>query len=326
MAAILCKPITACFEFIFTAPCKICAGGCKLCNDVCSGGCKLCSDGISGLCKNPLSAFLLTTWFTQVLTVVVCCIEIPNMLKGCKGGFWLLAMLVTAIVHIAASTYMANRVGNQTDEALRDRHSAWERISYLLCHDPWIALYILVVCFWVALLCLGSYWRLEESCEGDMDRDVSAALALGWFYFVVGPMVLSCNLCCACCDNNDYAADDAAFAAQEAEKESKKQKRQSSNNNSNYNSSDDIEMQESRTKNPSPQPRTYSMDGTPIPDDQNANVVEADVIGEADALPPPVPPPKNNLDAKAANAGKFVGGFLNKMKKGGNGGTKATLF
>jgi len=74
------------------------------------------------------------------------------------------------------------------------------------------------------------------------------------------------------------------------------------------------------------------MDGTPIPDDQNANVVEADVIGEADALPPPMPPPKNDLDAKVANAGKFVGGFLNKMKKGGNGGskqppdTKATLY
>jgi len=342
MAAILCKPISACIEFICTAPCKIC-----------SGGCRLCSDGLSGLCTNPLAAFVVVTFLTQVPLAVAAALELGGLINGCKGSMWLTGMLVVAILHMVTCVYLANRVTNSTDEALRDRHTSWQRISYLLCHDPWIALYILVVCFFIGWLIIGSSWTLNDSihnsssCGSNMDDRVAIVLGLGWFYLFLGPSVLSCNLCCVCCDKTDYAADDAEFAAKETEKEAKKQKRHSSGRNSsaagNYTSAD---IETPNAPPPMPQktaspPRTYSLDGTPVPDDGNVDVVEAEVVIDGDSYPPPIPPPKDNFNAQAAKAqaaaekavksvNSKVGGWLNKKKNGGNGSnqpdTKATIY
>jgi len=366
MAAVLCKPITACLEFICTAPCKIC-----------SGGCNICADGLAGLCRNPLSAFIMVTFLTQIPLAVASVLEMGGLLSGCKGSRWLLGMLVVAILHMVTSVYLAHRVTNRTDEALRDRHSSWERISYLLCHDPWIACYILVVCFYIGWLIMGSIWTFNgsiddsSSCGSDLNDRVSIALGLGWFYLFMGPTVLSCNLCCVCCDKTDYVGDDAEFAAMEAEKNQQKRYSSSgtnsannSNNNSNNNNSnnnnnmsaDDIEaqsMRETNSKKEPPSPRTYSLDGVPIPDDGNVDVVEAEAVIERDFLPPPIPPPKVGFAAQGATAqakagvaaakaqvtaekalktaNDKVGGWFSKKKKGGDGkpnqpDTKATIY
>jgi len=350
MAAILCKPISACLEFVCTAPCKIC-----------SGCCHLCSDGLSGICKNPLGAFVMITFLTQIPLAVAAALELGDLFNGCKGSRWLMGMLVVAILHMVTCVYLANRVTNRTDEALRDKHTSWQRISYLMCHDPWIALYILVVCFFIFWLIMGSTWTLNgdmdesSSCGSDLDDRVSIVLGLGWFYLFIGPSVLSCNLCCVCCDKTDYAADDAEFAAKEAEKEAKKQKRHSSARKSSAagsNMEPDIESPyeqpyqpqekvDTESKRAASSSRTYSVDGTPVPDDPNADVVEAEVVIEGDDLPPPMPPPKEIFSAQAAKAQEAagnavrtvnskVGGWLNKKKNGGNGSnqpdTKATIY
>lgn len=266
---------------------------------------------------------------------------------------WLTGMLVVAIAHMVTSVYLANRVTNRTDEALRDRHTSWQRISYLLCHDPWIALYILVVCFFIGWLIIGSSWTINgsidnsSSCGSNLDDRVSIVLGLGWFYLFMGPSILSCNLCCVCCDKTDYAADDAEFAAKEAEKEAKKQKRHSSGRNSSTASNNmnaDIEtpnVPPSMPQKTASPPRTYSLDGTPVADDGNVDVVEAEVVIEGDSLPPPIPPPKDNFNAQAAKAqaaagravnsvSSKVGGWLNNKKNSGNGSnqpdTKATIY
>jgi len=98
MAAILCKPISACFEFICTAPCKICAGGCKL-----------CSDGIAGLCTNPLAAFVMITFVAQIPVAIAAGLEIPGVFSGCRGSQWLIGMLASAIVHMVTSVYLAGK-------------------------------------------------------------------------------------------------------------------------------------------------------------------------------------------------------------------------
>ena len=354
MAAVLCKPIASCFEFICTAPCKLCTGGCNL-----------CSDGLVGLCTNPLSAFVVVTFLVQIPLAVAAALEIGGI-GNCKGSQWLVGMLAVAIAHMITSVYMAARVANRTDEALRDRHTAWERISYLLCHDPWIAFYLLIVIFYVVWLFVGAIWSLNGSFdEGDCDLNgrVSIVMGLGWFYLFAGPSVLSCNMCCACCDKGDYAGDDAAFAAKEAAKEAKKQQQRqgssaatNSNNNSNnnYQHSADIEspnpppqeamaMPQSKQKSAPSPPRTYSVDGIPIPDDGKASVMEAKVVIEGDALPPPMAPPKDGFNAQltkvkaeevaakasatAEKAAKSVGGWFNKKKKGGEAPErKATLY
>jgi len=279
--------------------------------------------------------------------------DLGGLFKGSRGSQWSAGMLVVAIAHMVTCVYLANRVTNRTDEALRDRHTSWQRISYLLCHDPWIAFYILVVFFFIGWLIVGSSWTLNNSidnsssCGSNLDDSVSIVLGLGWFYLFLGPTVLSCNLCCVCCDKTDYAADDAEFAAKEAEKEAKKQKKFSSAQNSSAasnNMSADIETPNAPSPMPTkttPSTRTYSVDGTPVPDDGNDNVVEAEVVIEGESLPPPIPPPKDNFSAQAAKAqataekavktaSSKVGGWLSKKKNSGNGSnqpdTKATIY
>jgi len=317
---------------------------------MCSGGCKLCSDGLSGLCTNPLAAFVMITFVTQIPVAVASALEIGGVFNGCRQSQWLLGMLVVSIIHMVTSVYLANRIINRTDEALRDRHTSWERISYLLCHDPWIACYLCIVMFNVIWLVIGFIWRTNDDCGEDLDVRVSLVLGLGWLYLFAGPSVLSCNLCCVCCDQRDYAGDDAEFSAKEADKEARKSKRNSSaNKNNNFSASADIETPNAPQQQAVPQPRakseplpprTYSVDGVPVSDDGVEDVVEAEVVIEGEKLPPPMrPPTKDGSNAQAARAkaevvaakakvtaekaaktvSEKVGGWFNKKKKGNDG-------
>mmetsp|Transcript_21973 Transcript_21973/g.45187 ORF Transcript_21973/g.45187 Transcript_21973/m.45187 type:complete len:346 (-) Transcript_21973:137-1174(-) len=345
MAAILCKPITSCFEFICTAPCKLCSAGCNGCGDL-----------FSNICTNPLSAFVMVTFVTQIPLALAAALELGGLFSGCKGSQWLVGMLAVAIAHMFTSVYLAIRVTNSTDEALKDKHTSWERISYLLCHDPWIAIYLLIVIFYVVWLIVGSTWSITGALYLDCDLGSNGAIVLvfGWIYLFLGPAVLSCNLCCVCCDKRDYAGDEEAFAAAQAETEATQQKKQStstSGGNFEAYTADDIERQAEPKQQSSPAPRTYSADGMPIPDDGSAPaVVEAEVVVEEGTLPPPMAPPKNKVDevsekvnkniataqgafAKAAKDAKVdeklskFGGFFSKKKKGSDAPKQeATLY
>eukprot|EP00535_Pseudo-nitzschia_heimii_P004085 CAMPEP_0197182948 /NCGR_PEP_ID=MMETSP1423-20130617/7127_1 /TAXON_ID=476441 /ORGANISM="Pseudo-nitzschia heimii, Strain UNC1101" /LENGTH=198 /DNA_ID=CAMNT_0042633457 /DNA_START=646 /DNA_END=1242 /DNA_ORIENTATION=- len=197
-------------------------------------------------------------------------------------------------------------------------------------------------------------YNSSSSCGSDLEDRVNIVLGLGWFYFFIGPAIFSCNLCCVCCDKTDYAADDAEFAAKEAEKEAKNQRKSSSarkNSAFGSNTGPDIEaphaaqfqsetMQEPKPKK-APPLRTYYVDGTPVHDDGNADVVEAEIVTDADTLPPPIPPPQDNFGAQAAKpqaaaekAMQFVnskvGGWFSKKTNDGSGSsqpdTKATIY
>merc|ERR1712087_471517 len=89
---------------------------------------------------------------------------------------------------------------------------------------------------------------------------------------------------------------------------------------------DDIERQAEPKQKTSP-PRTYSADGVPIPDDGSAPV-QAEVVIEGDALPPPMEVPKAaekamkmaedtaaKAQATADKAVKSAGNFFGKKKK-----------
>lgn len=303
MAAIICKPIGDCFGFLCNAPCKICSAGCR------------------SLCTNPLSAFVLITFATQVPIAAVALMEVGGVLKDCQGSRWLLGMLLVAIAHMATSVYLAHRVTNRTDEALRDRHSSWERISYLLCRDPFVAFYILVCIFFVIWLCMGSNWAVQggmdrptSDCGNEVEDRVTIALGLGWFFLFAGPTVLSCNLCCVCCDNTDYVGDDEEFAAMAAAEKAKKKQKYSKNNTNIDSNKADIENQnqstqpqrvpESKAKADKP-PRTYSVDGVLIAeegDNISAEVLQAEAMVAENVLPPPIPPPKENVTVDAVKA------------------------
>jgi len=279
-------------------------------------------------------------------------LELPSVMS-CKASQWLLGMLLVALVHTATSIYLGVRVSNPTDEALRHKHTAWERVSYLLCHDPWIALYILVVFFYVAWLSVGTVWSIQGimdngTCGYSADSRVSAVMVLEWIYLVAGPLILSCNLCCVCCDKRDYAGDDAAFAAKEA---AKQQNPQQPNDNYAQTQTPDIEtpVPPSEAKKSfvkPPPPRTYSADGVPVDGYAANEVMEAEAV-VIDDLPPPVMPPSNAKTAKetptistaqakakaeeiANSVTKKVGGWVRRKTQGdakpAPPDTKATLY
>ena len=305
MAAILCNGIGSCCECVCTAPFKLCDSGCRGCSKACSSLC-------NGLCGSPLSVFVIVTVATQLPVAIVSAMELGSVFR-CQGSDWLLGTLLVAIVHISVAFYLSYRVTNGTDEKLRDRHTSWERISFLLCHDPLFAIYILIYLFFIAWLCVGSVWSIQDkmdtsttnACGNDIESNVGIVLGLDWAYFFIGPSVLSCILCCTCFSKKDYAATDAEFAAAAAAATA------AANNNDNNNNANDIEsppnnnpssQSESKTKEASKPPRTYSVDGVPIDDNDNHDVNNQDRKSSSNAasaipevlakeIPPPVLPP-----------------------------------
>lgn len=342
MAAILCKSVANCCDFFFTAPCKLCGKGCEQ---------------LASVCTNPLSCFVAITVATQIPVAIAAALELPSLIN-CKASQWLLGMLLVALAHTATSIYLGVRVSNRTDEALRHKHTAWERVSYLLCHDPWIALYILVVFFYVGWLFVGTTWSIlgimdNGTCGSSADNRVSAVMVLEWIYFVAGPLILSCNLCCVCCDKRDYAGDDAAFAAKEAAKQQKPQQQNNNNSSGNYAQAPapDIEtpVPPSETKNSfmkPPPPRIYSADGVPVGDYAANEVMEAEAV-VIDEIPPPMMPASKAINSKettsistaqtkakaeeiANSVTKKVGGWVRRKTQGdakpAPPDTKATLY
>jgi len=243
-------------------------------------------------------------------------------LSSCQESNWLLGMLLVALCHILAAFYLAYRVTNAFDETLRGKHTSWDRVSYLLCHDPWIAAYILVCIFFIAWLIVGSVWAGQNNIGGstcgvtDITDYVSIALGLGWFFLFAGPTVMSCNLCCTCCDQKDYSADDAAFeakAAAEAEAKANKEKK--------------------NEKTDAENPTTYTADGVPVNNNDNAQeAVAAEVI--PDAIPPPKDGEKEQDDSYVTSITKTVGGWFSSSAtdndeentKAKKPGTEATVY
>ena len=277
MAAILCQPCTA--------------------------ACRLCDDGIAGLCTKTLAGFVLVTAATQLPLAVVAALGLPRLFDGCRGAQWLLGMFLAALAHLVAGAYVAGRVN--------------DRIAYLLCHDPWIALYLLVVGFFVTWMIVGSLWSLgggndgdgsldeggdsgaDPGCDAALDDRVALSLGLGWTHFFLAPTVLSCALCCGCCDGTDYAADAAEFAAKAAEEEARKQKKKDQEKSD----GGDVEA---------PPPSAPTKDGKAETQGRGAaagltvgipvahtdgNVAVVDAVVE-EPLPLPVPPPTAPPDEK----------------------------
>jgi hypothetical protein len=342
MAAILCNGVGSCCDFVCTAPFKLfgsCCGGCS----------KACSSLCNGLCGSPLSAFVIVTVATQLPVVIVSAMELGGVF-GCKGSDWLLGTLLVAIVHISVAFYLSYRVTNGIDEKLRDRHTSWERISFLLCHDPFFAIYILIYLFFIAWLCVGSVWSIQNKmdtttsasfnrCGNDIENNVGIVLGLDWAYFFIGPSVLSCILCCTCFSKKDYVATDAEFAAAAAAQAAAANNNNNNNNNNttNNNNANDIEsppnnpssQSEPKTKEAPKPPRTYSVNGVPIDDDdddddennknrkssinsKNAASAIPEVVAEE--IPPPILPPStaphSSVDDVVDSVTKTVGGWF----------------
>mmetsp|Transcript_34396 Transcript_34396/g.83481 ORF Transcript_34396/g.83481 Transcript_34396/m.83481 type:complete len:404 (-) Transcript_34396:1232-2443(-) len=211
MAAVLCKSIGE----LCALPFKCCAAGCKGCNDVCGGACKGvcrgCDEFFKLLCRNPFSLFVAVALFTQgpaVFLVIPAVGGIPD----CTESMYLVANSVLAAVNVFTAFYLAYRIVDTSNQQMGD--TAFKRATWLLCNDPWIAIYI---CLYIGFMCVqawGSSLSLfgsndipadDQICPEQAGSMVWYGTSLGWTFCFLGFGALLFSLCCAKFDNTDYS-------------------------------------------------------------------------------------------------------------------------
>ncbi len=116
----------------------------------------------------------------------------------CLGGTWVLVHIVLCGINILGAFYIACKFHHGGDPET-DQRSGFARASYILCHDPGVAIFIMAfIAFFV--------WFCIVASSGCM----SSEIATGFSYIGVSFLALSISLCCSCCggsggtDNNVY--------------------------------------------------------------------------------------------------------------------------
>jgi len=147
---------------------------------------------------------------------------------------WLIGSIITSVIHIVAAIYLITRISNVNDTQLSHLSSGFDRATHLLCKDAWIAIYILVFLFFFGWLCLGTTWIFDSDIPSCIDKTtITTVLALGWSYFCLGPVALTCSLCCTACFNrHNYTNND------------------DNNNNNNNNITDNNDAKPNTSKDP----------------------------------------------------------------------------
>jgi hypothetical protein len=301
MAAILCQGIAS----IFTVICE-CTD--RVCHTVCTGPCKLCAascstvcEGLAKLCTNPFSLYVAVALIAQVPSIIIGLTELGG-LPNCRGSVFLLGSTLFGVVNIVAAFYLALRVGNSGDPALQEHRAAFSRASHVLCHDPWMAAYILVLIGFFGWLCLGIAWNWggvtdeDITCSDSVLGKARTSVGFGWFFLVGGSMALTMSMCCACFDNRDYAT--------------------STNNNSNNNATPNPDVENPNFQSPPPPQQSYNNNASqqqqqqqkPSTYSQQGNDAEVDEDGipvaHAEPIPPPMPPPSAPSEAETGNFNK----------------------
>lgn len=211
MAAILCQ---GCSE--------ICNGACDVCSTVMTAPCRLCGNTCEAccstfgeLCTSPFSIYVTVA---TIFNAPAAFIGFVNLDLTCKGSRWLFLNSLFCITNMAAALYMARTIVSQNPtrdyggNIVRQKQtSTFQRISHLLCYDPWMALYMLVLLGFFISLWTGAIWSLDgkiyTNCrdDGGLQGRVATALGFGWAFFFFGVGALCISLCCAWCqgDSND---------------------------------------------------------------------------------------------------------------------------
>ena len=77
------------------------------------------------------------------------------------------------------------------------RARSFSRVSDVLCHDPIVALYIVIGIGYIVWQTMGVARRNEaEDCGGGLDTLISDALMFGFLFISLGATSFGCSLCC----------------------------------------------------------------------------------------------------------------------------------
>mmetsp|Transcript_25281 Transcript_25281/g.31156 ORF Transcript_25281/g.31156 Transcript_25281/m.31156 type:complete len:317 (-) Transcript_25281:298-1248(-) len=203
MAAVLCKGCSdgcsGCCS-ILTCPCKI-FGEC--CQNIC--------EAASQLCRNPFCLYVFAALGLNIPPIASGSVSLVGDF-GCSATLWQLVNMVLCGLNIAASFYIAFKFhespndGNEHSNPNRRGQSGFNKVSQILCYDPIVAIYILVLIGFFGWLCTGVSWRASGAmnCADDSTLAlVSASLGCGFSFLSFGFFALCCAFCCSCCCDGD---------------------------------------------------------------------------------------------------------------------------
>lgn len=206
MAAVLCS-----------LPCKLCSESCRMFGTTCSCMCG-CVKSIARSCRSPFCFFGTVATVLNLPAIASAISILPTILSygipigACQGLIWLFVDAALCLVNIAAAWYFASVVVSRRRDPTSELPSrAFERATYLICYDPFIAVYLVVVTGFAVWQGIGSAWFTIEMaggsggyCPDGLAKVWSTAIAFGWAYLFAGTIALCMGFCCASCDRNEY--------------------------------------------------------------------------------------------------------------------------
>lgn len=204
MAAVLCKGCATCFGEV----CKLLTIPCKMCGECCG----ILADGISQLCTNPFCFFVAVSLAINISSITAGITSVASYGLNCMGSTWQIGNITFCAINIIAAFYIALRFNHlrenptQSSSGTNTHNSGMKKVSDILCHDPYVALYILILIGFFVWLGIGVSWRAngEMWCGDDGSIALSnTSLACGYSYFGTGFFSLCLSICCSCCCCNE---------------------------------------------------------------------------------------------------------------------------
>jgi len=179
----------------------LCKGLCKICCLPCE-----CIKSLrirtGDLCSGPFFLYNTIAFALNIPPIILSIIAVTTFDSDCRDDIWLLVNLPLCISHLIVAWYVTKRISDKDDLGLRNAITIYSRAKLLLCHDPWVALYIIIYIFFIVWICIGLGWNAEDK---DICGDYSSISIFCAIPFIVfGSISLFVSLCISWCRNDTH--------------------------------------------------------------------------------------------------------------------------
>jgi hypothetical protein len=224
MAAVLCQSVG-----------DLCTQSCKAVSKVICLPCKALNLGCESLGEflcTPFMPFLIVTFGLNTPALVLGIKSLDNY--GCSELFnWLIVNAVFAAIHMIASVYIVNRIkesapdrtpvavattGVESNDSKmesgyilqnftvpndddRGGSNSFQRVKHVLCYDKGMAVYILLVIFWMCWITVGISRRLfVEDANNDACSELipymNITISCGYVWMTMVGVAFCCSFLC----------------------------------------------------------------------------------------------------------------------------------
>lgn len=213
MAAVLCRETA-----------NICNALCNACGTVCLLPCKMCgvtAELLSDVVCSPFFLYLVTTFTCNFPPVIFALLGIKPDIDCYDVWTWLFVNALLCTANMAAACYISSKIQARNESIVqsilpdtekqetKQIHASWyvrneetrsnsyNRMRHVLCEDPVVAIYILVVIFYMIWTSVGIARTLGDGgCDEDLQRFARNSLFCNFCFLSVGGIAFCCSICC----------------------------------------------------------------------------------------------------------------------------------